>query len=218
MKTQRKRHRENGGCPAQRVLECGGKRSATPLSTTLVRMAPGVRSLFRFTARGVSAVGWMPAPARWVAPSRLKAALLGGLLTLLVLATCGDAQTYSIDWYKVAGGGGTSTGGVYSVSGTIGQPDAGGPMTGGNYSLTGGFWSLIAVVQTPGAPLLTITYSGNSMTVSWPSPSTGWTLQQNSDLTTTSWSTSGGISDNGTNKSITITSPTGNLFFRLSNP
>ena len=136
---------------------------------------------------------------------------------LLPFAFClsAAAQSYSIDWYKIAGGGGTSTGGVYAVSGTIGQPDASMTMIGGNYSLTGGFWSLIGVVQTSGAPLLTITYSGNSVTVSWPSPATGWTLQQNSDLTTTSWSTSGGISDNGTIKSITITSPTGNLFFRL---
>jgi hypothetical protein len=136
----------------------------------------------------------------------------------LLLCQSASAQSYSIGWFKIAGGGGTSTGGVYSASGTIGQPDASGAMTGGSYSLTGGFWSLIAVVQTPGAPLLTITHSGNSVTISWPSPSTGWTLQQNSDLTTTSWSTSGGISDNGTNKSITITSPTGNLFFRLRNP
>jgi len=37
-------------------------------------------------------------------------------------------QQCSIDWYKIAGGGGTSTGGVYSASGTIGQPDAGGAM------------------------------------------------------------------------------------------
>src|ERR1017187_4895147 len=64
-------------------------------------------------------------------------------------------QEYSIDWYKVSSGGGTSTGGVYSVSGTIGQPDASGAISGGNYSLTGGFWALYAV-QTPGAPLLTI--------------------------------------------------------------
>ncbi|MGA2279694.1 MAG: hypothetical protein ABSG80_05265 [Verrucomicrobiota bacterium] len=144
--------------------------------------------------------------------------LLFGLMVLAGSQAALQAQSYSIDWYKVAGGGGTSTGGVYGVSGTIGQPDASGAMTGGNYSVTGGFWSLIAAVQTPGAPLLTITCSGNSVTVSWPSPSTGWTLQQNSDLTTTSWSTSSGISDNGTIKSITITSPTANLFFRLRNP
>src|ERR1039458_10774684 len=76
------------------------------------------------------------------------------LLGLLIPGT-GFAQSYSIDWYKIAGGGGTSTGGTYQVSGTLGQPDASGAMTSGSYSLTGGFWSLYAV-QTPGAPALTI--------------------------------------------------------------
>src|ERR1035441_5035016 len=53
-------------------------------------------------------------------------------------------QQYTVDWYKVSGGGGTSTGGVFSVSGTIGQPDASSVLTGGNYSVTGGFSSLYA--------------------------------------------------------------------------
>src|ERR1039458_153200 len=104
------------------------------------------------------------------------------LLVGLLIPTISFAQPYSIDWYKIAGGGGTSTGGVYSVSGTIGQHDAGGPMTGGNYLLTGGFWVLYAV-QTPGAPLLTITYAGSQAIVSWPSSVTGWTLQTNINLT-----------------------------------
>ena len=135
------------------------------------------------------------------------------LLGLLIPGT-GFAQSYSIDWYKIAGGGGTSTGGTYQVSGTLGQPDASGAMTSGSYSLTGGFWSLYAV-QTPGAPALTITHSGNSVKVLWPYPSIGWTLRQNSDLTTANWTTSGGISNDGTINFITITSPTGNMFFRL---
>ena len=46
-------------------------------------------------------------------------------LVLLPVASGVRAQSYSIDWFKIAGGGGTSTGGVYSVSGTIGQHDAG---------------------------------------------------------------------------------------------
>src|SRR5665213_2628504 len=99
----------------------------------------------------------------------------------LLLPVLGFAQQYSIDWYKIAGGGGTSTGATYQVTGTIGQPDAGGAMSGGNFSVTGGFWSLISVVQTSGAPTLTITNSGNNVIVSWPYPSTGWTLQQNSN-------------------------------------
>jgi len=143
------------------------------------------------------------------------------LLTLL-LAALSQAQTYSIDWYKVSGGGGVSSGtnggSVYSVSGTVGQHDAGGPMRGGNYSITGGFWSLIAVWQTPGLPSLTITFVGpDSAVVSWPNIGS-YTLQQNSIVTTTNWTTSGYsvTTANGTN-SITITPPTGNLFFRLSN-
>ena len=146
--------------------------------------------------------------------------IVGLILMVLALASSSaHAQQYSIDWYKIAGGGGTSTGGVYSVSGTIGQHDAGGPMTGGNYSLTGGFWALISVVQTAGLPNLAITFVGpNSVKVSW--PNTGnYTLQQNSNLAGGSWTTSGYTitTSNGTN-SITITPPTGNLFFRLSNP
>jgi hypothetical protein len=146
------------------------------------------------------------------------------LLLGLLIPASGHAQTYSIDWYKVAGGGGTSSGtnggNVYSVSGTIGQHDAGAAMTGGSYSLTGGFWSLISVVQTPGTPNLTITQSGNSVTVSWPNTGT-YTLQQNNNLALTAgWSATGyTISTNGDGtNSITITPPTGNLFFRLANP
>jgi len=127
-----------------------------------------------------------------------------------------SAQSYSIDWYKVAGGGGTSTGGTYQVSGTIGQPDAGAPMSGGQYSLTGGFWSLISVVQTPGLPDLTITHSGTSVIVSWPATGS-YTLQQNGNLAVPAgWTTSGYTitTSSGTN-SITVNPPTGNLFFRL---
>ena len=89
-------------------------------------------------------------------------------------------------------------------------------MTGGNYSLSGGFWALISVVQTAGLPNLAITHSGNSVVVSRPNTG-GYTLQQNANLAATGgWTTSGYpiATANGTS-SITITSPTGNLFFRL---
>src|SRR5712664_3138902 len=95
----------------------------------------------------------------------------------ILLALSASAQNYSIDWYKVAGGGGVSTSAVYTVSGTIGQHDAGGPMIGGSYSLTGGFWSLYAI-QTAGAPALRIFLTTtNTAVVLWPSPSTGWHVQ-----------------------------------------
>ena len=147
-----------------------------------------------------------------------KVILLG--LLLLRGAAPVQAQSYSIDWFTIDGGGGTSTGGVFSISGTIGQPDANAqPMTGGNFSLIGGFWSLFAV-QTPDAPLLTIRLtSGNAALVSWPSPSTGFTLQQNSDLNPANWvSAPQAVADNGTNRFILVNPPVGNRFYRLFKP
>ena len=46
---------------------------------------------------------------------------------------------YSLPWWTSDSGGGTSNGGAYSLSGTIGQPDAD-TLSGGNYRLEGGFW------------------------------------------------------------------------------
>jgi hypothetical protein len=140
-----------------------------------------------------------------------KLTLLGILLPSVVL----HAQSYSIDWFKIDGGGGTSTGGVYSISGTIGQHDAGGPMSGGNYSLTGGFWALYSIIQTTGAPTLYITHSGNTVTVFWQAVP-GWSLQQNSNVAwPAGWSASSGVTtSNGTNY-WSITPPIGNLFFQL---
>ena len=59
------------------------------------------------------------------------------VLALALVAATGFAQ-YSIDWHTIDGGGGTSTNGQYSLTGTIGQPDAG-TMSGGNFTLQGGF-------------------------------------------------------------------------------
>ena len=146
-------------------------------------------------------------------------ALVLAALILACLAATTQAQPFAIDWFSVDGGGGTSTGGVYAVSGTVGQPDAGGPMSGGQYSVTGGFWSLLAVVPSPGAPPLAITRTTtNTVVVSWPSPSLGFTLQENSDLRTTNWTSAGAATDNGTNKFIIVNPPAGNRFYRLYKP
>jgi hypothetical protein len=129
------------------------------------------------------------------------------------------AQSYSVDWYKISGGGGSSTGGIYSVSGTIGQPDASAAMSGGNYSVAGGFWALINVVQTPGAPTLYISHASNTVTVYWQDVA-GWNLVQSGNLTTPigSWSASSSPTlTSGTNY-LNLTNPAGNLFFRLKNP
>jgi hypothetical protein len=179
------------------VLECG---NPLPLSKVHAR-----------TSAPQSAGG--PAHSKtW----RSLVTLIGFILLHSSFCLRVQGQSYTIDWYKIAGGGGTSTGGTYQVSGTIGQSDASGAMSGGNYSVTGGFWALVNVVQTPGAPILYISHNGNSVTVYWQDVS-GWNLIQSGNLTTpvASWSTSSSpMLSNGTN-SITLTSPTRSLFFRL---
>lgn len=77
------------------------------------------------------------------------------LLTLAAVATASASGTYDLSWWKVAGGGETSSsGGSYELGGTIGQPEAGG-MSGGSYILEGGFWSLALTPPT-------FTISGNA--------------------------------------------------------
>jgi hypothetical protein len=142
------------------------------------------------------------------------------LCGLFCPAVATNAQPFSIDWFTIDEGGGTGAGGAFVVAGTIGQPDANAqPLTGGNFSLTGGFWSLFAL-QTPGAPRLTIQLaSPNAAVVLWPSPSTGFLLQQNADMNTTNWiAAPQSVSDNGTNKFIIVSPPAGNRFYRLFKP
>src|SRR5438067_13869840 len=73
-------------------------------------------------------------------------------LSLFGSHTAVQAQPYLIDWFSIDGGGGmNSAGGIYGLSGTIGQPDAG-HMSGGSYTLDGGFWALIATVNAVATP------------------------------------------------------------------
>jgi hypothetical protein len=65
-------------------------------------------------------------------------------LVLLGLIVSSSRGQYEISWYTIDGGGGVSSGGDFSLTGTIGQPDAT-YSRGGNYELLGGFW--------PGGPL-----------------------------------------------------------------
>ena len=141
-------------------------------------------------------------------------ALFGAVL-MGANVTC--AQTYSIDWFTIDGGGGTSTGGVYSVSGTVGQPDAG-KMSGGAFTLEGGFWAIDAVVQVAGSPTLRIARTDtNNLVIAWPLTVGTFQLQQNPAFGTVNWS--------NVNSSVTVVGAEnqvlvpktllGNKFYRL---
>ena len=137
---------------------------------------------------------------------------LPALVGLLVFTGVARAQ-YSIDWFTIDGGGGTSSGGSYTLSGTIGQPDAG-TLSGGSYTLEGGFWPGLVVPSTGEAPTLFIQHSGVNVIISW-SPSTpGFSLEQSSTLLPLSW---GAAPSGGTNPA-TIAVGSGPTFYRLKKP
>lgn len=135
-----------------------------------------------------------------------------------IFSVSAKAQNYSIDFFSIDGGGGISTGGSYSLVGTIGQPDAG-KLTGGNYTLDGGFLSGIVLVQATGAPLLSIQLSTTNAIISWQADiSTGFVLEESTSLDANSWNPSGAtVNTSGNTKSVTV-SATGIRFYRLRKP
>ncbi|MBN1135398.1 MAG: hypothetical protein JXM73_02375 [Anaerolineae bacterium] len=68
---------------------------------------------------------------------------LGIAVCLVLSLTAGVVaqEGYDLSWWTADGGGQTfSTGGGYSLGGTIGQADAG-LLSGSGYTLAAGFWS-----------------------------------------------------------------------------
>ena len=143
---------------------------------------------------------------------------LSGAALLIVCAA--SAQSFSIDWFTIDGGGGTSSGGSYSVSGTIGQPDTG-KSAGGNFEMEAGFWSVFPAVQTPGAPFLKVKRVGNTVEISWSTTDTaGFVLQETDSLASpSSWS---GVVTTPTvvinENVVTVTASAGFHFYRLRKP
>jgi len=85
------------------------------------------------------------------------------------------SQPFEINWYTVDGGGGTSTGGPFTLSGTVGQPDAG-ALAGGSYTLVGGFWSLAPAA--PVSPALYASLAGGEIEISWTAAASGFVLEE----------------------------------------
>jgi hypothetical protein len=144
----------------------------------------------------------------------------GVALTLLPqFARAQSGGPFSLTWFTIDGGGGTSTGGVYSLSGTIGQPDAG-RLTGGSYTLEGGFWGIVLAIQQPGAPHLDIRRGlSGSVQIVWPHPSTGFVLEETPTLVSPTWTTTlTPPSQIGGENVVTVPTPTGNRFYRLRKP
>lgn len=89
---------------------------------------------------------------------------------------------FALAWSTIDGGGGTSTGGVFAASGTIGQPAAG-AMSGGPFTVSSGFWGGITEPLPRLFIRLGVPDNGtNTVILSWPHPSTGYVLQQSANM------------------------------------
>lgn len=71
------------------------------------------------------------------------------LLVICLLIAVPALGGYDLSWYTIDGGGGTSNGGSYTLTSTIGQPDAYWA-SGGGYELFGGF--------LPGGPVCIVDF------------------------------------------------------------
>lgn len=71
-----------------------------------------------------------------------RTSLFGTLILLIATASVVVAQSGSYDllWNTIDGGGGDSAGDGYTLTGTIGQSDAGAVLGGDGFTLVGGFW------------------------------------------------------------------------------
>jgi hypothetical protein len=70
----------------------------------------------------------------------LTIALILALLIVPAIALAQSDGDYDLTWSTIDGGGGASSGGEYTLRGTIGQADAG-TLSAGDLTLVGGFWA-----------------------------------------------------------------------------
>jgi len=96
-----------------------------------------------------------------------------GVLLLLLLVQQVWAQSgggYNPGWSSIDAGAGISSGGEFTLRGTVGQPDTD-RLTGGSYTLAGGFWGqpvpIGAVISPPDAPPPRNYYIIRQVTLTW---------------------------------------------------
>ncbi|MBI1840310.1 MAG: hypothetical protein HYR88_05590, partial [Verrucomicrobia bacterium] len=128
-------------------------------------------------------------------------------LASIALAATGQAQT-SIDWFTLDAGGGAQSSANYLVNFTVGQADVGtASLSSPNYRIIPGFWALEDLGPEIALPELSIALNGDDVILSWPSPSTGFLLQDvgSFDSDPPPWgNTAGAVADNGVIRSVTI--------------
>lgn len=142
-------------------------------------------------------------------------------LLLPFLAACGSvfAQSggpWALTSSTLDGGGGGSAGGAWSVTGTIGQPDASTQNAAGSaWIVAGGFWP--TVIHGAGGPLLAIVpFDATSVTIIWTAGAMGYKLQYSTDMAI--WTDYPGLTIDGAASIVWPLQNGPRYFFRLWKP
>lgn len=142
---------------------------------------------------------------------KLQAVRVGSFAALLLATWVARGQTYSIDWYAVEAGGGTSSSAHYTLSGSIGQPE-GGAATSANYAFEGGFWPGLVETGPPPDVTLLIQLSAGGVAISWEPATPGFVLEETDSLSSPSWSAA------PAGNPVTIAASAKTKFYRVKKP
>ncbi|MES2705574.1 MAG: hypothetical protein V4726_03125 [Verrucomicrobiota bacterium] len=122
-------------------------------------------------------------------PSLLPLVLAAATAAATSSRSLAQVQTggpWKLSAFTIDSGGGKSSAGAWTITGTLGQPDAS-PITAtaGAFVVQGGFWADAAVIPAAGdGPGLTLTrLDAFNVQLAWPAEAAGYTLQYSNDLT-----------------------------------
>ena len=111
-------------------------------------------------------------------------------MAALLGAIHGGAQPFPVTSHVIAGGGGTASGGLFAITGTIAQVEAAPRLTGGCFSVDPGSWGHYAAISTTGTPALRTKLVANYVRVSFTPTCGDWVLQWTTALEPESAATS----------------------------
>ncbi len=177
-----------------------------PVTNALQSIYQGQQDIFLLKiSEGVSGCSYAISPSSVT----VGAGATNRTVSVTTSNTCAWAATTNVTWLAIpSGASGTNSGSVsYSVAASLGAA------RGGTISIAD---KVFIVNQAAGPPMLTATRSNTAVRISWPSSFTGFVLQESTNIVINTWSNvSQSPVDDGSNETVTITSPTLRKFYRL---
>jgi hypothetical protein len=177
-----------------------------PVTNALQSIYRGQQDIFLVKiSEGVSGCSYAISPSSVI----VGAGTTNGTVSVTTSNTCAWTAVTNVSWLNItSGASGTNSGSVsYGVAANLGAARVGTIFIADK---------VFTVNQAAGAPTLTAWRSNSAVKISWPSSFTGFVLQESANMVINTWSNvSQSPVDDGSNETVTITSPSGRKFYRL---